>query len=876
MMSKKWVRRAVAAPKANSGRTGNRFSPRFVELEQRDVPAVYYVDSALAGSTPGSTVTWNDGNPGQTTGTFGTNVFATLSDAYAKTTGDATADTINIAYGSYDVDNTGGTIVITAADGALSLVGSGAGATTITPMAGTVDEFGPNAAVFRADGAGAVLNVSNLNFDGGYPAITVGQGFRYEGGATGTISKVTASLAIFTPIQNNSGTIVVALGTGTNVTVTGSTFTDYGATGIGVDSGATATITGNTFNGGGPGAYVIYGVQVSNGSSAQISGNTFTSHLGQFNGAPSAAILLSGDDGSGTTFNAANATIIGNRMSNNVVGVIVGTPDINNLVADPSNATIQHNNILSNDTGVLTDTTAVVDARFNWWGDTTGPLANGNNTAAGNNPTGLGNPVDEQVLYRDATITPNATLLQGPTPVTTAASSAAYRNSLTRANVTVSGPAAPVQTKALVFTVQFDQVVFDFTAADITVTNGTVSSLVDNGGGKYTVTVARTLADNVSVSIGASTLDANNLPTIRTVLFGGTNASNTATAAFAFTRGFAAGGDAGTAQPYFGVDQNYASKSGIVPFETTFTGGIRTATADLNGDGVLDIVVGSGPGRQNRVRIYDGATTALIADFSAFESSFTGGVFVTTGDVNGDGTPEVVVTPDVTGGPRVRIHSGAAINTQKLAFTGTQASDIVADFFGIQDPNFFGGARAAIGDMNADGFGDVMVAAGFGGGPRVAGFSGNGITSATQVKLFNDFFAFPDPALRDGAYIAGGDLNGDGFADMIAGSGDGGAPRVTSYSGKALLTNTQTVLANFFSGSVTGGINNRGGIRVAAEDIDLDGRADIITSPGRNGGSIIGVFLGSNPNLIGGVGGILNADQTLNLFGGFTNGAFVG
>ncbi len=839
MMSKNWIRRAVAAPKSNTGRTANRFAPKFVQLEQRDVPAIFYVDPALAGSNPGDTVIFNAGNPTQVTGlTFGTDAFDTFQAAYNQTTANGTADTIELAYGTIPIDNSAGTYVVTPADGALSIVGSGAGATTITPTNDTAAEFGSDAAIFRADGAGATLNVSSLNLDGGAPALLIGQGFRYENGATGAISKISASLVIYTSIGDNSGSMVVALGAGTNVTVSGSTFTDYGAVAVGVDQGATATITGSVFNGGGPGSYIITGVQVSDGSTATISGNTFTSHLGQENGAISSAILLSGDDGSGN-FTAANATIIGNTISNNVAGVIVGTPDASNAVVDPSNAIIEHNNITSNNTGILAATTAVVDAKFNWWGDASGPLAVGNLTAAGDNPNGKGNPVDTQVLWQDATITPDGSVLQGPTPVISAASSAAYIAALPVAHPLVSAPSAPLVPTALPFTVTFDQPVNNFDAADITVTNGTISSVVDSGDHMtYTVTVAQTAAGNVSVSVPASMIGADGLPTIRTAAFGGSAASNTATATFtssAFANGFSASGDSGQSQPVFGVNQNFDTSSGIIPFESTFTGGVRSASADINGDGILDIIVGSGPGRENEVKIYDGATGALIADFHPFETTFTGGVFVTAGDVNLECVAEVVVTPDVTGGPRVRVLNGATIKSEKLAFTGSGPNSELADFFGIADSNFRGGARAAVGDINGDGFGDIIVAAGFGGGPRIAGFSGNGISSTTQVKLFGDFFAFSptDSGLRDGAYVAVGDVNGDGFADVVAGSGDGGAPRVSAYSGKDLLNNTQTFVANFFAGSVTGGINNRGGVRVAVKDLDQDGKADIINAPGQ-------------------------------------------
>ena len=78
---------------------------------------------------------------------------------------------------------------------------------------------------------------------------------------------------------------------------------------------------------------------------------------------------------------------------------------------------------------------------------------------------------------------------------------------------------------------------------------------------------------------------------------------------------------------------------------------------------------------------------------------------------------------------------------------------VIADFFGIADPDFRGGARAAVGDINGDGFADLAVAAGFGGGPRVAVFDGRALAGGTTAKLMDDFFVF-DTDLRDGAYLA--------------------------------------------------------------------------------------------------------------------------
>ena len=133
--------------------------------------------------------------------------------------------------------------------------------------------------------------------------------------------------------------------------------------------------------------------------------------------------------------------------------------------------------------------------------------------------------------------------------------------------------------------------------------------------------------------------------------------------------------------------------------------------------------------------------------------NFTGGVFVAMGDVNDDGAADIVITPDEGGGPRVRVFSGK---------TFTQ----LADFYGINDPSFRGGCRAAVGDINHDGYGDLIVSAGYGGGPRIAVYNGKTLTSTGGPELFSDFFAF-ESTLRNGAYVTAGDVNGDGYADMI-------------------------------------------------------------------------------------------------------------
>jgi autotransporter-associated beta strand protein len=284
-----------------------------------------------------------------------------------------------------------------------------------------------------------------------------------------------------------------------------------------------------------------------------------------------------------------------------------------------------------------------------------------------------------------------------------------------------------------------------------------------------------------------------------------------------------------------------------------FTGGIRVATADVNGDGTDDVIAATGPGGPGLVAVFDGATQQELFRTQPFESSFTGGLYVAAGDLTGSGRADVVVTPDEGGGPRVTVFDGATFAR-------------IADFFGIDDPNFRGGARAAVGDVAGKGYGDLIVAAGFQGGPRVAGYDGKSVVAGNPQHVFGDFFAF-EPTLRNGVFLTVGDVNGDGYADLIAGGGPGGGPRVAVFSGTGLMSNEQTLLANFFAGNPA----NRGGERVAAADLNGDGLADLITGPGPGGGSNATVYDGTQLG-----SGTASAALDLDPFPGFNGGVFVG
>lgn len=290
----------------------------------------------------------------------------------------------------------------------------------------------------------------------------------------------------------------------------------------------------------------------------------------------------------------------------------------------------------------------------------------------------------------------------------------------------------------------------------------------------------------------------------------------------------------------------------VTAFPTAPPGGVRVATADVTGDDIVDLVVGTGPGVLAQVRVFDGVTQTELFALTPFPD-FVGGVFVAVGDVTGDGRADIALSPDEGGGPRVRLFSGADFSQ-------------INDFFGIEDTAFRGGARVAIADVTGDGRRDLLVAAGFGGGPRLAVFDGGSLGTAIPTKPVGDFFVF-EPGLRNGVFVTGGDLDGDGAAEVIVGAGPGGGPRVFALSGRDLLAGTRTQMANFFAGNV----DDRGGIRVAAKDVTADGKAEILTASGTDAVGRFTAYTAIPPD------GLPTVVQESTPFGStFTGGVFVG
>ena len=267
--------------------------------------------------------------------------------------------------------------------------------------------------------------------------------------------------------------------------------------------------------------------------------------------------------------------------------------------------------------------------------------------------------------------------------------------------------------------------------------------------------------------------------------------------------------------------------------------GRSVATAgDVNGDGYSDVIVGAyqydnGQTNEGRAFLYQGSPTGLSATAnwtaeSDQESAVFGYSVATAGDVNGDGYSDVIVGAyqydnGQTDEGRAFVYQGSATGLPVVANWTAESG---------QEGALFGICVATAGDVNGDGFSDVIAG---------APYHDNLETDEGRAFVYNGSAAGLSPAVgwaaesnqqgaKFGTSVASaGDVNGDGFSDVIVGApeydnGETDEGRAYVYlgsvgglSGLASWTDESNQPGAFFGWSVA-----------TAGDVNGDGYSDVI------------------------------------------------
>jgi hypothetical protein len=329
--------------------------------------------------------------------------------------------------------------------------------------------------------------------------------------------------------------------------------------------------------------------------------------------------------------------------------------------------------------------------------------------------------------------------------------------------------------------------------------------------------------------------------------------------------------------------------------------GISVSSAgDVNGDGFADVIVGAfGAGPYHAGASYvlfgkadgfsatlelsslDGSNGFRLDGVTAYDR--TGWSVASAGDVNGDGLADVTI-----GAPSANTH-GFATGASYVVFGKADGFDATFDLSSLDGSNGFrldgvmaydnsASAVSSAGDVNGDGFADVIVGAaeadasaplGFLGGVSYVVFGkASGFDATLDLSSLdgNNGFAIDgenDGDTSGGAVSSAGDVNGDGFADILVGARGASLPSRFAGAAYVVFGKAGGFTAHFNMSSLDGsngfaiqgeaGDDQAGSSVSSAGDVNGDGFADVIV--GASGAGPHGSYSGASYVVFGKAGG---------------------
>ncbi len=199
-------------------------------------------------------------------------------------------------------------------------------------------------------------------------------------------------------------------------------------------------------------------------------------------------------------------------------------------------------------------------------------------------------------------------------------------------------------------------------------------------------------------------------------------------------------------------------------FAPGFLGGgtLAAGLVNLNGRQESVVLIGAGPGAEPSVSVFNAYDFSFEKAFYAYAQSYRGGVTVgvTSRDPNGS---SLVIT-------------GSAINSHVVLFDINTPSNALASWYAFAPSTLLQQMTVAGGDLNSDGFSEVLVGAATGWPASIAVFNTRSLVNPNDPNRYaaeKAFYAFPpnSPNFTTGVRVGVSDVNRDGKLDVLAGSG---------------------------------------------------------------------------------------------------------
>lgn len=247
--------------------------------------------------------------------------------------------------------------------------------------------------------------------------------------------------------------------------------------------------------------------------------------------------------------------------------------------------------------------------------------------------------------------------------------------------------------------------------------------------------------------------------------------------------------------------------SSFLAYDKKFKGGVNLATGDLDNNGSYEIVTAPLSRGGPHVRVFSNQGT-ILNEFFAYDGKYTGGVNLAVGDLLGDKSKQIVTAP-VTGGSEIKVFKA----------NGSFLKSFVA-----YDAKFKGGVNIAVGDVDNDGKAEIITAPASNGGPHIKVFNNDGL-------LLYQFFAY-DKKMTKGVWLTVGDLDHDGWQDIVTVPAKNTMPQVRAFNFNG------TALYDFiaYSQYLTSGI------RLSARDLSGDGLVELLALPNKSASALLRIY----------------------------------